>query len=64
MNRRLARAIRDGSIDVDSAELGEHLRRTSAEALQVQQPAAAAGGPLRLRHATADRRAPHFLRSA
>ena len=38
LNHRLARAIRDGSIDVDSAELREHLRRTVAEALEVNNP--------------------------
>src|SRR5262245_32111372 len=38
LNRRLARAIRDRSIDVDSAELRDHLQRTIAEALQVNNP--------------------------
>jgi hypothetical protein len=38
LNRRLAQAIRDGSIGVDGAELGEHLRRTIGEALQINNP--------------------------
>ena len=38
LNHRLARAIRDGSIDIDNVELREHLRRTIAEALEVNNP--------------------------
>jgi hypothetical protein len=38
LNRRLARMIRDGSLDIDSAELSEHLRRTITEALQINNP--------------------------
>lgn len=38
LNRRLARTIRDGNIEIDGAELGEHLRRTIAEALQINNP--------------------------
>ena len=38
LNRRLAQTIREGGIDIDSAELAEHLRRTIAEALQINNP--------------------------
>ena len=44
LNRRLARAIRDGSVDVDDSELREHLRRTVADALAINNPRWLVGG--------------------
>jgi len=38
LNRRLAHAIRDGSIDVDGAALRAHLRHTIEEALLINNP--------------------------
>lgn len=38
LNRRLARAIREGSVDVDGPALRDHLRRTIEEALRINNP--------------------------
>jgi Domain of unknown function (DUF6285) len=38
LNRRLARAIRDGAVDAEGAELRAHLWRTIEEALRINNP--------------------------
>jgi len=38
MNRALARAIRDGSIASDDPDLLDHLRRTTVDALRINNP--------------------------
>jgi hypothetical protein len=38
LNRRLARAIREGASDLDPAALTDHLRRTIRETLQINNP--------------------------
>jgi hypothetical protein len=38
LNRRLVQRIREGAGDVDSAALGDHLRRTIREALEINNP--------------------------
>ena len=38
LNRRLARKIREGAGDLDPTALGDHLRRTMREALQINNP--------------------------
>jgi hypothetical protein len=38
LNRALAQAIRDGSIAIEDPKLLEHLRRTTADALRINNP--------------------------
>ncbi|HYM01666.1 MAG TPA: DUF6285 domain-containing protein [Stellaceae bacterium] len=38
LNRALARAIRDGSLSIEDARVLDHLRRTTADALAINNP--------------------------